>query len=372
MGDKVEEVLQALEDALKFWSIQLSSADGELKKNVPASTVKDPLEELVKIVKLIKAHTTKVGIIYEPSKLEKSGEASITTVSDLSKSFVLFISALAQVSSENISHLFYDEIKSMAHSLVLSATQFSEELKALYNNVVSEKSEKKTESDNASEGDPRLVSVGKIWNLCDDFTKLIEGGKLKVLEKKTKMHLSLVEDGLDEFAEWAENPEDMDDEDPFGLEDDFSDEEEEDEDDEDGRNPPVPDDDDDKEDKKQVSKDREELVRYSKLWLQKFKLVKLLFLSINKSLSTLTSGQSIDEIFQTEGIIVREIDTLIVELMLNQTLDDVVEKHAFAVDVACFKIVAILRDTNKKSEGKVKWCASWEAKYNEFSDDMYK
>lgn len=370
MADQVLEVLQALEDALKFWAIQLSATDGDLKKNVPAATVDDPLQELVKITKLIRAHTTKVGIIYEPSKLEKLGDALISTVSDLSKSFVLFLSALAQVSLDKISLLFYDEIRATALSLVATATSFAGELKVLYENKSTENSEQKPPLDTKLEVDPRLVSVGKIWNLCDDFTKLVEGGKLKVLEKKTKMHLSLIEDGLDEFAEWAENPEDMDDEDPFGLDDDFSDDDDEDEDEHDGSKPPVSDT-EDEETTKQVSKDREDLIQYSKLWLQKFKLVKLLFLSINKSLSTLTAGKSIDEIFRTEAVIAREIDTLIVELMLNHTLDDVVEKHAFGIDKACFKIISILKDTNKKSEAKVKWCGSWEAKYKEFLDQMY-
>ncbi|KAJ8140930.1 hypothetical protein OY671_005888 [Metschnikowia pulcherrima] len=366
MSDEVLEVLQALEEALNFWVIQLSAADGDLKKNVPAATVENPLEELVKIIKLIKAHTTKVGIIYEPSKLSKSGDASVTTVSDLSRSFVVFMSALAQISPKETSNLFYDEIKSTALNLVQSATSFSKELKTLYEEVSREKDSQNNDKDPKSEVDSRLVSVGKIWNICDEFIKLVEGGKLKVLEKKTRMHLSLIEDGLDEFAEWAENPEDMDDDDPFGLDDEFSDEEED-----DGEKPPVSDD-ENEEVTKQISEDRQELVQYSKLWLQKFKLVKLLFLSINKSLTSVTSGESIDSIFSTEAVIAREIDTLIVELMLNQTLDDVVEKHASAIDKACFNIIAILRDLNKKSNTKVKWCTSWEAKYKEFSKDMYK
>lgn len=367
MTGKALEVIQALEDALKFWAIQLSASDGDLKKNIPSAKVEDPLKELVKIVKLIKAHTTKVGIIYEPSKLKSLGDALVSTVSDLSKSFVLFVSALAQLSPDEISQLFYDEIRTLAHSLVVSGTGFAEELSELYQNLTSK--EYKPQSSATTKADPRLVSVGKIWNLCDDFSKLVEGGKLKVLERKGRLHLSLIEDGLDEFAEWAENPEDMDDDDPFGLDDDFSDEDDE---SDDGSKPPVSDEEEEEGTSIQISKDREELVKYSKLWLQKFKLVKLLFLSINKSLSALTSGKNIDLIFETETIVAREVDTLIVELMLNQTLGDAVQNHALGIDKACLKIINILKESNKKSEAKVKWCASWETKYKEFLDEMYK
>ena len=70
-------------------------------------------------------------------------------------------------------------------------------------------------------------------------------------------------------------------------------------------------------------------------------------------------------------MIAREIDTLIVEFMLKQMLDDVVEKHAFASDKACFKMIAILRDLIN-SDAMVKWCTSWESKYKESLKDIYK
>lgn len=71
------------------------------------------------------------------------------------------------------------------------------------------------------------------------------------------------------------------------------------------------------------------LVQNRKLWLYKFKLVKLLFFSIKESLPSIASDKIIDLIFRTEAVIAREIDTLIVEFMLKQTLEDVVEKGRF-------------------------------------------
>lgn len=353
MPNNVGDILNAFEDALQFWTINLSAND---LSSVPPATVADPLKELVKIAKLIKAHTTKVGIIFEPSHLKTQSDAAYNTTSELSKSFVLFMSALAALSPEKVSNLFYKEVNSVSSDLVANATQFAKELKLL-------KAEVDDGEDSKSEGtngvDPRLVSVGKVWTSCDVVVKLIENGNVKFLEQNTKSHLALIDDGLEEFAEWAENPGDMDD-DPFGL-DEFSDEEEE---------ILVPDE-EGSDSEEETSKDKQELIAYCKQWLQKFKLIKLLFLSINKSLPSITKGSDIDLIYANITKVSREIDQLIVELMMNQVLDEQVDEHAIAIDKSCQGIINILRTANKKSESKVKWCGSWESKYKELLEKIY-
>lgn len=344
---KVTEIVGAFQDALEFWGLHLGQDGHNLKEHVPPATVSNPLEELAKLAKLIKAHTTRVGIIFEPSKLRKQTDAAYNTVSELSKSFVMYISALALLSPEKISNLFFQEIAHVSKNLVDTALLFAAELRKL--EELDEESEV-----GENESNPRLVSVGKMWSVCDELVKLIEVGNLKFLEQKTRMQLLLIEDGLDEFAEWAENPEEFDDEDPFGLDDDVS------------IDAKVPNDED------EPSEDKLALTEYCKQWLQKFKLVKLLFLSINKSLPTITAGPDIDEIYRSQVIISREIDRLIVELMMNQELSEQVDEHAKAVDKACFKILKIVRSASKNNEAKVKWCSSWETKYKELLESMYK
>lgn len=348
------KILGALQEALQFWSAQV--ANHELKPVKGRSAV--ALVELVKIAKLIRAHTTKVGIIFEPTKLAKLTGPAVSTVKELSESFVALHATLAQLEALELSELFCSEIYDAAKALLAAAETFTVELTKLHEEVIEnkdlpEKSSDKAEATDKDTVNPRLVSVGKIWKLCDDLVKFVESGKLKVLEKKTRMHLGLIEDGLDEFAEWAENPQEMDD-DPFGL--DLSDSE-------DDTAPPV-------EKDETPLEDSQELIHYSKAWLQKFKLVKLLFLSINKSLDSLASGDSIDSIAQTEAVIAREIDLLIVELMLNQVLDDKVDVHARAIDKACARILATLKAQNKDDK-KIKWCATWKLKYDEQLAEMY-
>lgn len=363
MTTPLPAIIKAFQDALEFWSINCSDKD---LSAIPPAKTNDPLAEVVKIAKLIKAHTTKVGIIFEPSKLKKQSEAAEKTVTDMSKSYVLFMSALAQVSPLKVSELFYKEILNKSQDLLDNTIAFCKELAVLEDEASNgeTKDEETTTTDEPSnQVNTRLVSVGKLWTNCDDLVKLVEAGNLKFLERKTKMHLTLIEDGLDEFSEWAENPEEVDDEDPFGLDESYSDTEED-------KVPSLEDDYSDNDDDNLEK--REHLISYCKLWLQKFKLVKLLFFSINKSLPTIPAGSDIDEIYRVEALICKEVDQLIVELMLNQIIDDEVHEHSTAIDRACFSILNIIKRANKNNDTKTKWCGSWLAKFTEILDSMYK
>lgn len=361
MNNQLDDILNAFEEALECWGLALSGSSDGLSAIRPA-TVEQPLNELNKVVKLIKAHTTKVGIIFEPTKLVKQSEAAYSTLSDLSKSIVLFMSIVAQLTPEKISSLFYKEIVSVSHILIESTTSLASELKKLRNDTRDGIDATLTDIKTTST-DLRLVSVGKIWSVCDDLVKLVEEGNLKFLEKKTRVQLSLLDDGLDEFAEWAENPEDF--EDPFGL-DEFSDEEAD-----EGGFADSNSESDTEESSEDLVKKKEELASYAKQWVQKFKLVKLLFLSINKSLPSIIKGSYIDEIYKTESDICKESDLLIVELMMNRSLLEDVQEHAVAVDKACFKILAIVKNANRNNDKKIKWCGSWESKYKEILGTMY-
>lgn len=358
MTTTLQAIIKAFQDALEFWSINCSDRD---LSNIPPAKTDDPLGEVVKILKLIRAHTTKVGIIFEPSKLRGQAEAAEKTVTDMSKSYVLYMSALAEISPAKVSELFYSEILDSSQSLLDSTIAFCKELAVLEEeSTPSQKSDDETSALETS-NNQRLVSVGKLWTNCDDLVKLVETGNLKFLERKTRMHLTLIEDGLDEFSEWAENPEEVDDEDPFGLDEDYSDTED---------NVPSLEEDYNDNDEDNAEK-RAQLISYSKHWLQKFKLVKLLFFSINKSLPTITAGPDIDEIYRLEALICKEVDLLIVELMLNQIIDDEVHEHSKAIDKSCFAILGIIKRANKSNDAKTKWCGSWLVKYNEILDSMY-
>lgn len=327
MPEKKDDLLKLLEsyrEALVFWVSGIHASNSEMQ----AAEVSEPLGELAKLAKLIKAHSTKVGIIFKPENLKKDKNAALSTLKKLPETTVLLMSVIPQLKPSVLSNLYYNEITSTVKLLLEVIINFVNELELLV----------KDEQQSSNE---RLVSVGQVWTNCDLLAGLAEGGKIAFLASKTKQSIAIVGDGLEEFEEWAANPEAFDD-DPFLL----SDEDEE----EEIEKAPVP------------ASDNEEVLVFAKKWAQKIKLIKLLLTSLTRSLPTSTSGQNIDDIYNVQKTLVVNVDKFILDLMLEQEPAEV-KDVGDAIDKGCLKIMKIVKDANSKSESKVKWVTAWHAKY---------
>lgn len=340
--EELKSLLDSFEEATQFWINSLS--DISTFSEIKAAKVSDPINELNKLVKLIKAHTTKVGIIFKPENLRKEVNPAFNTLLKLSETLVLTVSVIVQIDSAKISKLFYNEIVEQLKQLLESNNRFAKELKLIFEDDedVSEQSESKK-----NEMDGRLVSVGRVWSNCDSLVQLLTEGNLALLTNKIKQSILLLEDGFEEFAEWTENPEEMND-DPFGFsdEEDFTDDEEE-------ATPPVM-------NGHKVTEDDKELIKYAKKWLKKIELVKLLIASFKKSLPKSTPGDSIDEIYTIQNHLVSLIDKFIVELMLERRIDD--NEYTDSITNESIQLSKIAR--NLHNDKKTKWYETWETKYN--------
>lgn len=361
----LKDLLKSYKEALRFWLESIKS-EGEISK-IRAAEVKEPLEELQKVTKLIKAHTTKVGIIFKPEVLEKETETSFNTLQKLSESIVLLVSLVAQLNPNDISQIFFDEIVYCINEILRSNIQLVDQLMVLEH--ISDPYNDANDGQDSGDGgvnvpgvetsDGRLVSVGKVWSSCDGMIKILQDGRLGVLRVKFKQSIGLIEDGLDEFDEWAENPEEFDDDDPFGLDDSEEDEEEQ----EEQANPPSSGKGDETDDEDTEIK-RNQLITVSKSWLNKFKLIKLLLTSTSKSLPSVTSGDTINIIYQAQKDIVNLIDKLIVELMMNG-LTPSGKQYGDGITKNCNTILKVVKEVNKSNDTKVKWCTSWQSKYQD-------
>lgn len=347
----ISALLKAFDEAIDFWLLSLGKNDE--KSSTSAAKVANPLEELSKLVKLIKAHTTKVGIIFKPSTLVKEISTAYNTFQKLSESLTLMVSVLHQLDPKVISEIFYDELIDVARLMLGSAKTLVHEL----SQFTEETNENEKGSASANEGDEgdanevnsRLVSIGQIWSHCDSIGKIISLGLLGVLGQKLKRSIGFIDDGLEDFEEWAKDPQDLGD-DPFG----FGDDEEEEEDD------------NEDEDEALVGLSASELdilSEYATAWVQKFKLIKLLLTSITRSLPEVTSGETIDKIYTTQRKVVANVDKLIAEVTLTMEIGNSCEECANSIEKGCRVLVKEVRQVNKKSESKVKWCDAWEAKF---------
>lgn len=347
----LNKLILSFKEALQYWQTCLDGSNSSLSE-VKAAEVTNPLEELDKLAKLIKAHTTKVGIIFKPETLVKGTDAAFSTLQKLSESLVLIISLISQLENKIISTMFYKEILNSVRLLIESNIQFADELVTVEVNS-GEEPQEVPESNDEDEIDGRLVSVGKIWSNCDTLSKLIKDGELGVLSKKIKQSIISIEDGLDEFEEWAENPDDFDmDDDPFGFSDDESDEAEV---------PPT----NGTAEENGNKEEKEKLIKFAQLWLSKIKLIKLLLTSVTRSLPSLTSGDVINNIYEVQRLLVNKIDTLIVDLMLSKEIAEEIVMNSKEITKMCNTLIKIVKDVNKSNENKVKWCVAWDSKFKE-------
>ncbi|CUM66706.1 uncharacterized protein PRCAT00004384001 [Priceomyces carsonii] len=345
--EELRKLIDSYKDSLEFWKKSLYS-EGE-DTVVKAAEVAEPLQEMSKLAALIKAHTTKVGIIFKPESLKSLTNAAFDVLKSLSDTEYLIISVLAQLKPVILSQIFYDEICDTNKLILQSSYSFAIELLDIFDGL---NDNNESDEENKNGIDKRLVSVGQIWGHCDELVKLLKGGNLGLLSSKIKQSILLIEDGFDEFEEWANDPQDIDDGDPFGFSDDESLEEDQ------GSSLSLDSPGDSSESKK-------ELIEFSKKWVQKIKLVKLLLSSLVKSLPSVPKGEVVDKIYLDQKKLVSYIDKLIVDLMLNQTVDVEARDIERNINRICTKLLKSIKEINKSNETKIRWCSAWESKFNE-------
>ncbi|KAK6877775.1 hypothetical protein K6H11_000046 [Candida tropicalis] len=342
--DDLKNLLDSFNEAIKYWLTNLDNTT----KSTGNSKITDPIDELYKLIKLIKAHVTKVGIIFKPNNLKKDPNVAYNTLEKLSETLVLLISLIQsfKIKQEEISKIFYDEIFNNVKNLIVSINQLSNELMIIFDQDGDNDEDDREEVSD----DGRLVGVGRIWSNCDALIKLLDEGAVGLLSNKIKQSILLLDDGFEEFKEWAENPQDMDD-DPFGFSDDDEDDDEE-EGEEDDRyvneEPPV---------------DNSEISKFALKWVKKIELIKLLISSFKKSIPKTTSGQLIDEINSIQLKLINLIDKFIMNLMLDTTIDEEILKNTKEITLQANKLSKIGISIHSTDDKKSKWYETWINKF---------
>lgn len=329
----------------------------------------EPLVELGKLASIIKAHSTKVGIIYNPDTLFKSKQNISTAFKELQAftNSVFYLLSLLPLfySSKHYAEYLLDELDACLLGLLGGIGNLCDEIERLMhvNDVQADaddsKNAKPLDTDKRPDHDDvRLISIGKIWASCDTFTKISSSGNLGLLNNKIQISSKLINDTLTEVEEWLEDPQ-LEDSDPFGLDNSFSG-------DESGQDEFNSGD----EGEKQVL---EQMVKFIKLWQNNLKMIKLLLSSFSKSISSNDykskekDGESLTKLNQLHGATVAKIDDLIsTAFMLSQDFgpeDKELKEIVEDLNDSIKKIVKIIKLLNRNEEKKGKWVEVWENKF---------
>lgn len=325
-------LIVSFREGLQLYQTTLSSPSAISK--IKSSNVDIPEQEIIKISKLLFAHATKLGIVFKP---KVSTNAAYKQLKETSSVFLPLISLIGQLKPEVYSSIFQSQVVENIKKIISSHILFLNEVEMMDFSKEFDKNDTKTEG--------RLVSVGMIWDNCKALEDLMKGGKLGLLNKKLNLSIGLIDDAITEFAEWVEDPTVVDDEDPFGLEGEFSDDEEKEE--------------------KDVPEIDSQTLEFAQKWNGKVKLVKLLLSSLFKSLPSDNSqinGEETDEFNRQQNGLIEQVDELLSTFFTNGSLFEL-KLISRKIEKQCFDIIEFVKSLNKGDEKKTKWLNVWGDKF---------
>lgn len=327
--EELTGLIDSLVEGLEFYEPLLTPAklsEIETSKNEQEINIE---EELTKLSKLIFAHSTKIGIAFRPPV---SINAAYQQLKETSEVFLILIGVLSKLfniqENDKFGKLYKEEILEVTKLLISSFKELLIELKNLDFNL------QKGEVDESY----RLINVGKIWENCKKLESLIKEGKIGLLKSKIRLNIAVIEDLIEEFEEWLENPEIVDD--PF----DFNEESEE-------------------EDEKEVDAD---VIEFANDWIKKVKMVKLLYSSFIKSLpsdkNSEINGTEIDLFFKEQNVFFNLVDELISNIFLNLNILELKSSTKLIFEKSQY-LINLLKKMNKNDEKKLNWLSVWQEKF---------
>ncbi|CUS22590.1 LAQU0S06e01486g1_1 [Lachancea quebecensis] len=347
-----QQDIRALVATIRADFVDSFASREQLRALKPTTNLKDSdaLTELDKLSRIIKAHATKVGIIYHPEKFHKNVTPAFKELQLFSNSIFFLLSLLPLFHTDKFADYFVDELDYSVLGLLSGVKGLCDEVDSLLDGKAASASGR--DAPEAAEHDLRLVSVGKIWASCDSLQELAKSGNLGLLNKRVGASVRLITDSLSELDEWLQDPE-LESQDPFGLESEPESDAERD-----------------------TSGDKEvlaEMVKFLETWQQKLKMIRLLLSSFSKSVSSdeykskEPLALQLAKLNTLHAVVVEKVDELISTVfMAGQEFDpedeEILELISLLND-SLRKMVQIIKTLNRGDEKKGKWIEVWDAKY---------
>ncbi|KAI0464157.1 hypothetical protein LJB42_001760 [Komagataella kurtzmanii] len=325
-GD-LRKKLASLQEESTYWSniigtIQKSSST----KDIQPTTLEDPVNELIKVSKLLHNESTKMGLVFKAPL--QSGPAYRQT-EKFGETQILMVSIASQLNSlqsrEKLSNLFVDAVLSGIEKCLVLTSEISSEYQKLGESSV----------DEHVEDDRRLAPVAKLWEAIDGLKSFCEQGSPFLLKETSNQSKRLIKDALEEFEEWIEDPSSFSG-DPFGI--------------------------DEADDEEEVIVDGK-LLEKASYFKDKFKLIMLLLNPLSVKSYTFLTGQEIDKLANNQRKLSYFVDEIVISLTMNQ---DSEESSALYQDleIECGKLFELVLRCCGNDDKKIKWFTAWKEKFD--------
>ncbi|QLL35023.1 hypothetical protein HG536_0H03990 [Torulaspora globosa] len=335
---KVTELVASIRD-----QFVLPYRDAAALKEIKSSTSfkdSDPLTEIGKLSQIIKAHSTKIGIICQPSKFFGNYPAVFKEFQSFANALFYLLSVLPLIHDGDMWAMYLvQKLDSTVINLLNGVSQLCDGIDKMIN-------------EGKGDDEDRLACIGILWTACESLEEIAKKGNFQLLADNIRNSCGLVDDVLQDVDSWLQDPH-------FGadllIDDDFSDNE-------------------DRESDKEGSDDEvalEKMAEFLKLWQTRLKMIKLLLSSFAKSMATNvynaknTKASILDKLNALQSLIVEQLDELFSDIFLS---DASFSEDDFASSVSSLNdslrhMVKVITKLNTSDAKKLKWIQVWETKY---------
>lgn len=344
-GRRYLEIMKKLTDQLRSIKVNFPYESPESLHQITTNIkLKDSssLEELGKLSNLIKSHLTKVGILSSPDKITNNESLLSEEILQLSNKIFYVLSLLQTFYQGHFTDYFVKVLDENVVQLIISFHQFSTELIEIV-----------SLNENEGKCEDRLVSIGKMWSICDQLMDISKKGNLGLLFQNIIESSKLINDTILELQDWLMDPT-LESDDPFGLH--------------------LSDNDASGEEAFQSPSVLHEVISFVEKYQFRFKLLKLLLVSFAKSIninephtkSLVPSLQNIDKLHRKLVAQVDELtsDTFLLGPDFSETDPDITQSIV-SLENTTLEIVSVMKSLNKLSDKKSKWLLVWNSKWQE-------
>ncbi|EDO18192.1 hypothetical protein Kpol_543p21 [Vanderwaltozyma polyspora DSM 70294] len=354
------ENIRELVDNIDSQFVEPYSESKHLREISSTTSLQDstPILELSKLAKIIKAHSTKVGIVCNPDKFYK--DSNINPIFNELKNFtnsIFYLLSLLPLFYSNKDDLYTEKFLQSLDDLILGLLNGVSLLSNELNLMLANDEDAQTNSKDKEESGDRLVSIGIIWASCDNLDALAKKGSSGLLCENIHNNIDLLSDVLNDVNDWLEEPE-------FG-----------------GDDMILGDDDDLEENMENLTitsktEDRkslilEQMTQFMEEWQNNIKLIKLLLSSFTKSISQSSKSSykatNLNSLETLHSQVIENVDELISDIFMS---DETFQKSDFEENIQTLNkvlkdMVSVIKKINKTDPKKSKWIEVWELKYFE-------
>lgn len=288
---QLETQLSALAESCAKYSQIIASARTAARAPAENERKDNCLAALIDVSKLIRAHTTKIGIAFKPPI---SRDAAVKCIEDLAKTTPNLAAIFLGMREEIDGSLVVREFESHVKDMYATVKAYVEQLKEAVRSEDDLKTGKRRPTSHNVSNGGTLVMVGEVWQMCDALENSANKGSTGILQEKIQEFEQIVQDGLEDLEAWIEGDGD-------GLDLSFGDEDS---------------DSDDDNDKSDGERD-EALITEGKLWLSRLKKLGLLLKTTRTQRCRTLSSQEHDSLYTQLRELSAAIDDLIAVFLEN-------------------------------------------------------